>query len=158
MKLRSILSALALVAALAPCAVAQDLTMMLAPNYRSGGGQTLVFAGSLTNTLGFDADMKTLTVTIDGFDPSNITTLFDFASLLDGETRTTDLFSVYIPDGTPWGFYTGTATLGYLYGPSPQIEDMALDNFQFYVPESALIQLPALLGLGGLAWWRRRRT
>jgi hypothetical protein len=26
------------------------------------------------------------------------------------------------------------------------------------VPEPALIQLPALLGLGGLAWWRRRRA
>ncbi|MBM3493852.1 MAG: hypothetical protein FJX72_05955 [Armatimonadetes bacterium] len=31
-------------------------------------------------------------------------------------------------------------------------------NFKYDpVPEPALLQLPALLGMGGLVWWRRRR-
>ncbi len=44
-------------------------------------------------------------------------------------------------------------TIAYgLFGPNMTLRDPDV------VPEPALLQLPALLGLSGIAWWRRRRT
>ncbi len=39
-----------------------------------------------------------------------------------------------------------------LFGPNMMLRDPDV------VPEPALLQLPALLGLSGIAWWRRRRA
>lgn len=50
----------------------------------------------------------------------------------------------YVDPNTAYGWW----------GPNMLLRDPAGDP----VPEPAFLQLPVLAGLGGLAWWRRRRT
>ena len=56
------------------------------------------------------------------------------------------------------GSYFGTATLSYEYNGGANRGEIT-QNFRLnVVPEPAMIQLPAFLGLAGVVWWRRRRS
>lgn len=144
---------------------AQDLDFTFTPNEQSGvTGQTVTFLGFLENSLGSTAVFQGLDVSFltPGIDPGDITTVFSFADLDDGDNRSENIFSVYLGPSVATGSYFGTATLSYEYNGGAN-EGEITQNFRINVtnnnviPEPALIQLPALLGLGGFAWWRRRR-
>lgn len=141
---------------------AQDLDFTLDPNGQSGlTGQTVTFLGFLDNSLGSTAVFMGLDISLPGFDPGDITTVFSFADLDDGANRSENIFSVYLGPSVATGSYFGTATLSYDYNGGASSGDIT-QNFRLNVtnnnviPEPAMLQLPALLGLAGVAWWRRR--
>ncbi|MBM3495405.1 MAG: hypothetical protein FJX72_13945 [Armatimonadetes bacterium] len=149
-----------LLLAVAPAAMAQDLDLTLDPIETSvTTGDTAVFLGLLENALGYSAEFTGMDVSLPGFDPADISILFSFDDLADDANRTESMFSAYVAPSVATGSYFGTMYLDYDYNGgagSGTLERNSRINVGNTVPEPALIQLPALLGLGGFALWRRR--
>ncbi len=151
--------AVALALTLAVTARAGDLDFTITPNERSGvTGQAVTFIGFLDNSLGSIAGFVGLDISLPGFDPADITTLFSFADLADGANRSENMFSVYLGPSVATGSYFGTATLSYEYNDGADSGEIT-QNFRLnvtnIVPEHAAAS--ALLGLSGLAWRKRKR-
>lgn len=153
--------AVALALTLAVTARAGDLGFTFTPNEQSGvTGQAVTFIGFFDNSLGSTVGFAGLDISLPGFDPADITTLFSFADLADGANRSENMFSVYIGPSVATGNYFGTATLSYEYNDgadSGEITQSFRLNVTNIAPEPAVLQLPALSGLAGLAWWKRRK-
>lgn len=153
----------ALTAALMLCvgsaAMSQELLLTLNPVETTvAPGDTAVFLGLLENNLGATAVFDGMDVALGGFDPADISILFGFDDLPDNESRSEDLFSVYVAPTLASGSYYGTVYLYYSHdGGGGTLEQNFRINVVNPVPEPSLLQLPALLGLAGVGWWRRTR-
>src|ERR1035437_9342445 len=114
--IRSILALSAMIAALlltAPAANADTLTLDLTQAYQSGdAGDTLIFDVNVTNTdltdvIYLNSDSTTLVGPL-VLDNSYFYTYAPYYLNPGDSSGVFDLFTVFIPDGTPIGLYAGT--------------------------------------------------
>jgi hypothetical protein len=128
------------------------------PFQTGGGGQTLTFTASVTNTDPTDTvylNGASTTLTGPGSLTTNLTDFYiysPFFLLPSTSSGDFDLFTVYIPYGTPYGLYTGDFEI--LGGGPSDNTDVGTANFDVEVtpePSSFLLLGSGLLALAVLA-------